>query len=175
MQPVLEANYDSETQCCVDTQHGTASIQMEPPRQEATFADHYVTKRKKKLRKKGTANNTTTDDSTDTLRHLKIPVPKRPPLNVTTQPPPGRGGGGGGGGGTLLSVHTSIYDSNAVPHGALSSTAVRRLATGAAPPGFRPQRQGAVGEGAEGREKGEGEEGNTEEAPPSYEGAMRGR
>lgn len=43
MQPVNEADYDSETQACVDARTGGP----------ASFYDHYVTKRRKKKGKKG--------------------------------------------------------------------------------------------------------------------------
>ncbi len=43
MQPVNEADYDSETQACVDARTGGPT----------SFYDHYVTKRRKKKGKKG--------------------------------------------------------------------------------------------------------------------------
>ena len=91
MQPVNEADYDSETQACVDMRTGGPS----------NFYDHYTTKRKKKRGRKGPTEK-----------------PLNEPPRFTSNP-------------DMLNVPGGH---NAVPKGALSNPAVRRIACGAMPP-----------------------------------------
>ena len=137
MQPVLEADYDSETQCCVDTHGG----------KEASFAEHFVTKRKKR-RKKGAAGSGDAAAADGEEKHidgegiheamhtheqhhsqLAVPTPKRPTLRHMHEKPQ-----------TVvdtLQLPGGMYDRNTVPQGKLSDPATRRLACGAAPPAMR--------------------------------------
>ena len=111
MQPVLEADYDSETQCCIDIGGGGSTM----------FADHYVTKRKKKRGRKPEG-----ETPQDTPGYLH--VPKRSVqhhIDVTPKP-------------EMLGIPaTNIYDRSAVPKGSLTDPVTRRIACGAAPPSMR--------------------------------------
>eukprot|EP01060_Flectonema_neradi_P039154 TRINITY_DN8509_c1_g1_i1.p1 TRINITY_DN8509_c1_g1~~TRINITY_DN8509_c1_g1_i1.p1 ORF type:complete len:201 (+),score=39.82 TRINITY_DN8509_c1_g1_i1:80-682(+) len=73
MQPVPEADYDSETQCCIDTANGSIG---------ASFQDHYVTKRSK-LKKKRKEQ----EREAKKQQH----VPHRPLLTVDRLDAPGMG------------------------------------------------------------------------------------
>lgn len=96
MQPINEADYDSETQVCVDTRTG----------QHQSFYEHFVTKRKKK---KGKRVGTETSAPHDVVPRVTVAQPTQDPDRL--MPPQ-----------TL-----------AVPKGALSNVAVRRIACGRMP------------------------------------------
>ena len=98
MQPVPEADYDSETQCCVDTANGQVN---------ASFQDHYVTKRSKLKKKR--------KEQEREKQKQQSNVPQRP-LLVDRLDAPGMG---------------------AAPKGALNNAATRRIACGAMPPAMR--------------------------------------
>ena len=104
MQPVNEADYDSETQACVDRQTGVKS-----------FYDHYVTKRKKKKGLKGVG--------------VECPAPKRSGGSVpgsqahATEEQP-----------TIDPHFLAPPSRLAVPKGVLNNVAVRRIACGRMPP-----------------------------------------
>lgn len=131
MQPVNEADYDSETQACVDRQTGVTS-----------FYDHYVTKRRKKKGLKGVG--------------IECPAPPlrcAPPESTSTlpaqpPPPPSSASCLESSGGRIshqnhqVPLAVPVSDSNllappsrlAVPKGALGNVAVRRIACGRMPP-----------------------------------------
>jgi hypothetical protein len=117
MQPVNEADYDSETQACVDRQTGVKS-----------FYDHYVTKRKKKKGLKGVG--------------VECPAPKRgEPSSSSLLSIPVAASGCGRLGAEMASA-PNFPDPNylappsclAVPKGVLDNVAVRRIACGRMPP-----------------------------------------
>eukprot|EP00658_Telonema_sp_P-2_P069951 TRINITY_DN5950_c0_g1_i1.p1 TRINITY_DN5950_c0_g1~~TRINITY_DN5950_c0_g1_i1.p1 ORF type:complete len:202 (-),score=29.54 TRINITY_DN5950_c0_g1_i1:152-757(-) len=153
MQPVNEADFDSETQACVDTRDGGP----------ASFYDHYVTKRRKKKGRKGAGiedhttrsveeaerkarygtsfqqqrivfrcepdfiNNPEDDQATKPItRNTTLTTPKEsmlPPDDEDRLQVPG-----------LIGVQ----------RGALSNAAIRRVACGKMPPGANPPRERVV-------------------------------
>jgi hypothetical protein len=140
MMPVNEADYDSETQACVD------SRTLGPK----SFYEHYTTKRKKKRGRKGPiekpligpgaipapAVSVVADEvpsaSASSTTHLKPeglpPKPAAPKLTLGVEHPP-------------QDPDHLLAPTLSVPKGALSNAAVRRIACGAMPPADRPKLQ----------------------------------
>eukprot|EP00758_Cryptobia_borreli_P009278 Tbor_TRINITY_DN5463_c1_g6::TRINITY_DN5463_c1_g6_i1::g.25061::m.25061 len=134
MQPINEADYDSETQACVDQRTGGPK----------SFYDHFVTKRRKKKGKKGVGiehpasiGNSNNDDShliqisipTDTCDGQEVNQPKHSNRKELT--PSNHN----------LSIvdHLDVPNSGhlAVPKGVLNNVVIRRLACGRMPPEMR--------------------------------------
>eukprot|EP01064_Diplonema_japonicum_P006695 TRINITY_DN14538_c0_g1_i1.p1 TRINITY_DN14538_c0_g1~~TRINITY_DN14538_c0_g1_i1.p1 ORF type:complete len:218 (+),score=42.52 TRINITY_DN14538_c0_g1_i1:60-656(+) len=107
MQPVAENDYDSETQYLVDTKEG----------KEASFSDHYVTKRKK-YKKKGKAPE-------EDPAKLGVGVGKRSTVAPFMNGP------------TLKCDSLDVPGMSAPAKGVLSNPATRRIACGALPPELR--------------------------------------
>jgi hypothetical protein len=152
MQPVNEADYDSETQACVDARTGG-------PR---SFYDHYVQKRRKKKGKRGctveghhipsqNSDDESEKESEHPRRAARVPPPShlQPPkqqkqrqephnsvalkLTTTLATPITNG--------AATKVPRQNHDalmapSTAVPQGSLNNVAVRRIACGRMPPEF---------------------------------------
>lgn len=111
MQPINEADYDSETQVCVDSRSNG-------PR---SFYEHFTVKKKKKLGVKCGAE-------CPVPRKLGVrvsPATAAPNRTITSEPPKS---------GNFLGAP----DQHDVPNGSLQSAKVRRLATGAMPPRATP-------------------------------------
>ncbi|KAJ9473718.1 hypothetical protein DIPPA_17057 [Diplonema papillatum] len=138
MQPVNEAEYDSETQFCVDTKTKEAG-------QEKSFYAHYVTKRKKTRGKRG-KKETMLDDP----EPQKLSVPKRAPLTAHTAQNMVNDGlsksaPGNGPPKCLLAVDLlSPPGMPAPPKGSLNNAATRRIACGALPPSLRGPQKPAI-------------------------------
>eukprot|EP01059_Diplonema_ambulator_P013702 TRINITY_DN2426_c0_g2_i4.p2 TRINITY_DN2426_c0_g2~~TRINITY_DN2426_c0_g2_i4.p2 ORF type:complete len:201 (+),score=30.93 TRINITY_DN2426_c0_g2_i4:49-651(+) len=121
MQPVAENDYDSETQCLVDTKDG----------KEASFADHYVTKRKKRTKKGKKKEDTAAAPEEDQKRKPGQIGPRStlaPLMKHDTLDVPGMG----------------------TAKGVLSNPATRRIACGALPPELRVERNAPVTQIAQG-------------------------
>eukprot|EP01061_Rhynchopus_euleeides_P002069 TRINITY_DN11583_c2_g1_i1.p2 TRINITY_DN11583_c2_g1~~TRINITY_DN11583_c2_g1_i1.p2 ORF type:complete len:241 (+),score=90.64 TRINITY_DN11583_c2_g1_i1:210-932(+) len=130
MQPVLEVDYDSETQCCIDTSTGGP----------AAFADHYVTKRTKRKKKGKAADGVPAAEDATRLgvpshaRKHHIDMEQHTHINKKPHQAPV----------DHLALPENMYDRNTVPKGSLSNPATRRIACGAAPPSMRMPRPGAA-------------------------------
>ena len=149
MQPVNEADFDSETQACVDTRTGGP----------ASFYDHYVTKRRKKKGRKGAGIEDHTGRSAEeaerkarygsTFQQERIVfrcepeffnqpdpvvVPKAAPRETTKNSPLPQDDE------DRLQVPGVI----GVQRGSLSSASIRRVACGKMPPGTNPPKERVI-------------------------------
>lgn len=149
MQPVNEADFDSETQACVDTRTGGP----------ASFYDHYVTKRKKKKGRKGAGIEDHTTRSVEeadrksrygnSFQQQRIVFRCDPdfvhrldddinPITRSNTVPKE----------TMLPAddqdHLHVPGLKGVQKGALSNAAIRRVACGKMPPGANPPRERVV-------------------------------
>eukprot|EP00672_Neobodo_designis_P028831 CAMPEP_0174831168 /NCGR_PEP_ID=MMETSP1114-20130205/2948_1 /TAXON_ID=312471 /ORGANISM="Neobodo designis, Strain CCAP 1951/1" /LENGTH=226 /DNA_ID=CAMNT_0016064989 /DNA_START=108 /DNA_END=788 /DNA_ORIENTATION=+ len=114
MQPINEADYDSETQACVDKNTGGP----------ASFYDHYVTRRKKKKGKKGCTIelHTIPKQSGESSSGEAADQPQRSRLGAPHSP------------GAAPALDLLSVPATSVPRGSLHNAAVRRIACGRMPP-----------------------------------------
>lgn len=111
MQPINEADYDSETQACVDKKEGKIT----------SFYDHYVTKRRKKKNVRGC--------------RIEAPVPAHAQQHSRVDAGPSTSSEEGHVQDPSFLMATSLLGTTSgVSKNALSNVAVRRVACGRMPP-----------------------------------------